>query len=89
VFGKTVRPDTTHPNYVYFRGGELRFGKLLMSNTDLQIVDADPRTPFDLNLPRYKDQLVAGRSRTLANQGLVVVMPDFYATAGKTAGAHK
>jgi hypothetical protein len=85
VFGHYVRADTEDPNYIYFRGGLLRFGKLLMTDTDLRIVDADPRTPFDMNLPHYARQLVAGQSRTLANQGLVVHMPD-YATlvaAGK------
>jgi hypothetical protein len=48
----------------------LRFGKLLMDHTDLQIVDADPSVPFDLNLEEYANQLVAGTSRTLPNMGL-------------------
>jgi hypothetical protein len=30
-----------------------------------------------MKLPHYSEQLVAGRSRTLANQGLVVTMPDY------------
>ena len=77
VFGSYVRPDSTTPNFVYFRGSRLRFGKLLMSDTDLQIVDADARDPFDLNLEEYAKQLVAGTSRTLANQGLRVEMPDY------------
>ncbi len=77
VFGRYVRADTSDPNYIYFRGGELRFGKLLMTDTDLRIIDAEPRTPFDMSLPHYARQLVAGRSRTLANLGLVVYMPDF------------
>jgi hypothetical protein len=71
------RPDSSTPNFVYFRGGQLRFGKLLMTDTDLQIVDADPSDPFDLNLPEYARQLIAGTSRTLANQGLRVEMPDY------------
>jgi hypothetical protein len=82
VFGHYVRADTTDHNFIYFRGGELRFGKLLMNDTDLRIVDADPATPFDMNLPHYSQQLIAGRSRTLSNLGLVVYMPD-YATLKK------
>jgi hypothetical protein len=62
---------------VYFRGARLRFGKLLMDDTDLQIVDADPADPFDLNLEQYAKQLVAGTSRTLPTLGLRVEMPDF------------
>jgi len=77
VFGRFVRPDTTFGNFVYFRGGQLRFGKLLMTDTDLQIVDGNVRDPFDLYLSKYTVQLVAGTSRTLANQGLRVVMPDY------------
>jgi hypothetical protein len=75
VFGSYVRPDAV-PNFVYFRGGQLRFGKLLMDDTDLQIIDADPSDPFDLHLEEYARQLVAGRSRTLPTLGLRVEMPD-------------
>jgi hypothetical protein len=60
----------------------LQFGKLLMSDTDLLIVDANPLDPFDLNLQEYAKQLVAGTSRTLPNLGLRVEMPD-YATLGQ------
>jgi hypothetical protein len=81
VFGSYVLPDSTIPNFVYFRGARLQFGKLLMSDTDLLIVDANPSDPFDLNLQEYAKQLVAGKSRTLPNLGLRVEMPD-YATLG-------
>lgn len=77
VFGGYVQPDSTTPNFVYFRGAQLRFGKLLMDDTDLLIVDADPSDPFDLNLEEYAKQLVAGTSRTLPNLGLRVEMPDY------------
>jgi hypothetical protein len=76
VFGAHVRPDSAIPNFVYFRGSQLQFGKLLMIDTDLQIVDVDPSDPFDLNLEEYAQQLVAGTSRTLPNLGLRVEMPD-------------
>lgn len=81
VFDRYVRPDSATPNFVYFRGARLRFGKLLMEDTDLLIVDADPSDPFDLNLDKYAAQLVAGTSRTLPNLGLRVEMPD-YASLG-------
>jgi hypothetical protein len=77
VFGSYVLPDSTTPNFVYFRGAQLRFGKLLMDDTDLHIADADPSDPFDLNLEEYAKQLVAGTSRTLPNMGLRVDMPDY------------
>jgi hypothetical protein len=61
---------------MYFHGGTLRFGKLTMSDTDLEIVDADPSNPFDYSLDRYQDHLVAGHSNTTPVDGLIVVMPD-------------
>jgi len=63
-------------NYMYLSGGTLSFGKLTMPGADLQIIDADPKDPFDFFLSQYAKQLVAGYSRTLPNKGLVVYMPD-------------
>jgi hypothetical protein len=64
-------------NYMFFRGGVLRFGKLTMNDTDLFIEDADPRDRFDFWLDRYNDQLVEGGSRNTRDHGLIVEMPDF------------
>ena len=77
IFERYVRPDSTQPNFVYFRGGRLRFGKLEMIDTDLHIVDADQGDPFDLYLAKYNRQLVAGTSRNMETYGLRVTMPDF------------
>lgn len=73
-------PNAEH--YMFFRGGELSFGKLTMHGADLQIIDADPKDPFQFFLPKYARQLIAGESKTLADKGLVVYMPD-YDEAGK------
>ena len=77
IFERYVHPDSAQPNFVYFRGGQLRFGKLEMTDTDLQIIDEDQRDPFDLYLAKYNRQLVAGVSRNLETYGLRVTMPDF------------
>jgi hypothetical protein len=70
-------PDTSVKNYMYYRGGRLHFGrKLLMQDADMQVVDAEQSDPFDFDIDHYMVQLVAGYSRTLANAGLLVVMPD-------------
>jgi hypothetical protein len=87
---QTFAPDSSHPalhllepplpkaeNYMFFRKGVLRFGKLTMEDTDLLIVDAEPRDPFDFWLDRYNEQLVAGYSRNTRDHGLIVMMPDF------------
>jgi hypothetical protein len=45
-----VPSDRNASNYMYFQGGPIRFGKLTMSNADMQIVDAHPKDPFDFFL---------------------------------------
>ena len=77
IFGSFVRADPKVKNFIYFRGGSLRFGRLTMSDTDLLIKDADERDPFDLYFPEYNKQLVAGHSNTLPNKGLIATMVDF------------
>ena len=64
-------------NYLYFYGGSIRFGKLTMSDADMQLIDADPSTPFDFFPARYEAQLVAGYSRNTKRKGLQVFMPDY------------
>ncbi len=70
------REGSTARNYMYFHGGTLRFGKLTMHDTDLEIVDADQGNPFDYALDRYREHLVAGHSNTTLAGGLIVMMPD-------------
>jgi hypothetical protein len=69
-------PDKSAENYMFYRGGTLRFGKLLMLDAEMQIVDADPKDPFRFDIDHYSKQLVAGYSRTLPSMGLEVFMPD-------------
>jgi hypothetical protein len=70
-------------NYLYFFGGSIRFGKLTMTDADMQLIDADPRDPFDFFPARYEGQLIAGYSRNTPRHGLQVFMPDY---AGVAAG---
>lgn len=73
----TTLPLPSAKNYIYFYGGAIRFGKLTMTNADMQLIDADPRDPFDFSPPHYEKQLVAGYSRNTARKGLQVFMPDY------------
>jgi len=70
-------PDPRSRNYVYFHGGIVRFGRLTMTDADLQLTDADPVDPFDFYPNRYLVQLVAGYSRTTPRGALKVRMPDY------------
>jgi hypothetical protein len=73
-------PDPKARNYMFFRGGVLRFGKLTMHDADLMILDAEPEDPFDFFLDQYNAQLVAGYEKNTPDHGLIVVMPDYKRT---------
>jgi hypothetical protein len=64
-------------NYMAYRDNELRFGKLTMHDTDMVLIDMDPQDPFDFYLDHYKEQLVAGYSKTTTTFGLRVYMRDY------------
>jgi hypothetical protein len=72
-------------NYMAFRGGRLRFGKLTMDNSDMILIDMDAKDPFDFFLEHYKQQLAAGYSKNTLQDGLRVHMPDY----SKLKSAHK
>jgi hypothetical protein len=80
VFGHGGKADSVPQqtgNYMAYRGARLRFGKLTMSDTDLVLIDMDPPDPFDFYLEHYKDQLVAGYTKTTPEFGLRVFMRDY------------
>jgi hypothetical protein len=62
---------------VYFSGSDIRFGKLTMSGADLQLIDSDPKDPFDFFPAQYKRQLVAGFSKNTPAGGLKTYLPDY------------
>jgi hypothetical protein len=70
-------PDPKARNYVYFSGSSIRFGKLTMSGSDLQLIDADERDAFDFYPEKYNAQLVAGYSKNTPTKGLKTYMPDY------------
>ena len=63
-------------NFMGFKGGTVRFGKLTMADSDLELVDSAPADPFDFSIDRYMQQLVAGYSKMTPKGGLCVHVPD-------------
>jgi len=82
---RSMTPPVASRNFMYYRGGTLRFGKLTMVDADLMLVDDDPKDPFDFSPAQYKSQLVAGYSKTTADGGLVTHMPDLADIAKRRA----
>ena len=70
-------PDPRARNFMYYHGGMLRFGKLTMSDAELQLIDADEHDVFDFYPQQYIKQLVAGYSKNTLSGGLKVYMPDY------------
>lgn len=64
-------------NYMSYRGNRLAFGKLLMTDADMNLIDMDSSDPFDFYLDHYKDQLTAGYTKITPTFGLRVFMRDF------------
>jgi hypothetical protein len=83
-------PDTAAGAYMFYKGGTLHFGKLLMLDAEMQIVDLHPSGFFSFSLDRYKDQLVAGYSQTLPDLGLEVYMLglDKLSSTGKVSAEY-
>jgi hypothetical protein len=90
IFGTGERRELATPavsrNHIHWLGGELQFGKLTMTDTDLELVDEDPADPFDFSIDHWQDQLVAGYSKTMPNRGLKAHMPDYDDLSRRTAG---
>ncbi len=77
-----------HDNYMQYEGNRLRFGKLTMNDTDLVLLDMNPKDSFDFYLDHYKEQLVAGYTKTTPGFGLRVYMRDFNKLNHFSATAH-
>ena len=76
VFGAGPAPGRGR-NHIYWRGGSLSFGKLTMRDADLELIDQDPRDPFDFSVDHYNEMLVAGYSKNTPQLGLKTYMPDY------------
>jgi hypothetical protein len=77
-YGTQVGPSVKiSGNFMSYRGAQLRFGKLIMTDADLILIDMDPRDPFDFFLARYPNQLAAGYTKTTLNFGLRCYFRDY------------
>ena len=64
-------------NYMAYKKNCLRFGKLVMNDADLILIDMDLSDPLDFFLDHYKEQLSAGYTKTTMDSGLRVYIKDY------------
>jgi hypothetical protein len=64
-------------NFMRFRKNRLQFGKLLMNDAELTMIDMDPADPFDFFLDHYPDQIAKGYAKITPRFGLVVYTKDY------------
>ena len=83
---KEITPPVSNvPNYMYYHGGTVRFGKLTMVPTEMEFIDAHPENRFDFSLTHYYDQLIAGYTKTTVNGALIAYVPDYRQIEQKSA----
>jgi hypothetical protein len=77
--GSDVKPvkNVRSGNYMAYKNNRLRFGKLVMNDADLILMDMDPKDPLDFFLDHYKEQLAAGYAKITPDSGLRVFIKDF------------
>jgi hypothetical protein len=76
--GAARKPARTgSSNYLFFRGGTIRIGRMTMTDADLRIIDQDPGDPFDFSVDGMTRQLAAGYAKLAADGGLRMFVPDF------------
>ena len=64
-------------NYMAYKNNRLRFGKLVMNDADLILIDMDPNDPLDFFLDHYKEQLAVGYAKITPDSGLRVYIKDY------------
>jgi len=64
-------------NYMAYKNNRLRFGKLVMNDADLILIDMNPNDPLDFFLDHYKEQLAVGYAKITPDSGLRVYIKDY------------
>jgi hypothetical protein len=77
TFGPARVTPAGRTNYLKFRHGVIKIGRMTQYDADLTITDADPRDPFDFFGEQMSRQLAAGYSKMSEAGALTMFVPDF------------
>jgi PBP1b-binding outer membrane lipoprotein LpoB len=75
--GRSLPPAKEKGSFMTLQGNAVRFGKLVMEQADLTVLDLDPGDTLDWDQDHYRDQLVAGYSKITPNFGLRAYAKDY------------
>lgn len=64
-------------NYLYLYQGDVKFGKLMMVDARLQMVDMSQQNDFDFYLKKYQLPLAVGYSKIMGDGSVVAHIPDY------------
>lgn len=64
-------------NYLYLYQGDVKFGKLMMVDARLQMVDQSQKNDFDFYLKKYQIPLGYGYSKIMGDGSVVAYIPDY------------
>lgn len=70
-------PVSNVKNYLYLYQGDVKFGKLMMVDARLQMVDLTQKDDFDFYLKKYQIPLAAGSSKIMTDGSVVATIPDY------------
>ncbi len=71
------RSTSGRSNYLWFRKGIIKIGKMTQTDADLWIVDQDPKDPLDFYPDSMTRQLEAGYAKIEKSGGLTLYVPDY------------
>lgn len=78
TFGRPpASPPSRRSNYLFFRHGTIKIGRMTQTDAWLRITDRDPSDPFDFYGDRMNEQLAGAWSRMSEEGNLTMFVPDF------------
>lgn len=80
-------PNPVAKNFLFLFNGEMKFAKLVMIDTSLQLIDRDDSDVFDFYLEKYLAVLSNGGIATIGyDRSLKVLLPDYNDVFPKNTG---
>jgi hypothetical protein len=73
---KSLQPQTMR-NFIAMKGGNVRFGRDEMHDSDIVMMDTTPVDPFEFYLRQYARQIAAGTIKATSDLAWRAYLPDY------------